>query len=503
MLEMMLISIRNIFEPWNIFIAFIFSFILYMNLRSKEGDDELTFPGPKRYFGLGCLLTYARFLYDGIPEASSWYLKKYGDTVKVWVFGEPTIISCNPTVARHIFKTNGWNYTSRLGYDEGLRHIGMHNNGIIWNNKTALWKTLRLFFQNALNAKTLSNAVQATVKATERIVDKFDELRKRTADGRIETLNVVRRITLQVTNLLMFGVEIEDDEQLVNLIVEYFAAWEYFLIRPSFLYLIGGKYDKHVSAVKGLLQACQEIVEQKKKQLKLVPFEHLENPNFLECLVNAFHKDEISEENVQQCVLEMLLAGTDTSSVSLYYTLVALCDARDMEAKIIEEIEEHLPNETSLIDRKNLSLLGNLDNALKEGMRIKPVGPVVLRRALKDDVINGVPIKAGTNIILSLIEMHKRDDLFDQPTRFNPNRFKKSQLQNPDYFFPFGTGPKGCVGQFLAMVEMKTAAALLLRDFRFSSAVGKLTEVETRWDIANQPTEPSFMFIEPRQIEEG
>ena len=214
--------------------------------------------------------------------------------------------------------------------------------------------------------------------------------------------------------------------------------------------------------------------------------------------MNSMNEGKIEEENVQQCVLEMLLAGTDTSSVSMYYTLVALCDDRDTESKIIEEVKEFLPKESTMINRKDLNALKSLDNALKEGMRIKPVGPVVLRRALKDDVINGVPIKAGTNIILSLVEMHRRHDLFEQPARFNPDRFEEAKMENPDFFFPFGTGPKGCVGQFLAMVEMKTAVALLLRDFRFSSAVGKLTDVETRWDIANQPTEPSFMFIEPR-----
>jgi len=480
-------------------LCILFTGIMMIVLRivSKEKENK-SFPGPGYKYGLGPLITYIHYLYNGIPEASSYYLKKYGDTVHVWVCGEPTIVTNNPTVARHIFKNNGINYTSRLGYDTGLKHIGMFENGIIWNNNTKIWKKLRLFFQNALNAKTLNSAIHASVSAAKNMTCKLNELRQRTQDGRVETLNVLRRITLEITNTLMFGVDIENDEKLVEIIVEYFKAWEYFLIRPWYLYYFDSKFKVHTNAVKDLWEACQEIVRQKKTKMKNVVFDDLENPNFLECMIHAMNENEISEDNIIQCVLEMLLAGTDTSSVSMYYTLVALCDDREVEENIVKEIKEILPVSDFDIDRVNLSNLKNLENALKEGMRIKPVGPVVLRKALKDDVINDVPIKAGTNIIISLLDMHKRNDLFTKPTEFNPNRFKQQQLENPDFFYPFGTGPKGCVGQFLAMIEMKVVVSLLLKDFTFTSAVGQLKDVDTRWDIANQPTDASYMFIQPR-----
>lgn len=203
----------------------------------------------------------------GIPEASTYYLNRYGDVVHVWICGEPTLVTSNPTVARHILKSNGNNYTSRLGYDIGLDHIGMFNNGIIWNNNTNLWKSLRTFFQSALNAKTLNAAIKASAASTNNLISKLDDLRRRTSDGKIETLNVLRRITLQVTNLLMFGVKIDDDERLVQLIVEYFKAWEYFLIRPWYFYLPTSTFMTHKKAVKDLKEACMEIVRRKKQQL--------------------------------------------------------------------------------------------------------------------------------------------------------------------------------------------------------------------------------------------
>ena len=226
----------------------------------------------------------------------------------------------------------------------------------------------------------------------------------------------------------------------------------------------------------------------------LASADQIENPNFLESLLFALEKEEVTEDNIVQCVLEMFLAGTDTSSVSMYYTLVALSDDEAIEQKIANEAVRFMANENE-IDRKQLNNLVELEKSLKESMRIKPVGPVVLRKALKDDVIAGVPIQSGTNIILNLAEMHRREDLFTNPESFYPDRFNEEKSD----FYPFGTGPKGCIGQFLAMIEMKMIVGILLKKFKFTSAVGNLSKMSTRWDIANQPVNPSYMFISARE----
>jgi len=73
--------------------------------------------------------------------------------------------------------------------------------------------------------------------------------------------------------------------------------------------------------------------------------------------------------------------------------------------------------------RHDLPKLVYLEAVLKEAMRVKPVGPVVLRRAVDHDVIDGLPVPAGTQLIINLARMHRRPAAFRQPDRFHPERF--------------------------------------------------------------------------------
>ena len=149
-------------------------------------------------------------------------------------------------------------------------------------------------------------------------------------------------------------------------------------------------------------------------------------------------------------------------------------------------MEEHATNNVPVIEA-----------CLKEGMRIKPVGPVVIRRALAADAKLG--LAAGDNVIISLEEMHNSETRFEQPSKFDPSRFLEGK-QNE--FLPFGTGPKSCVGQFLAMREMKAVMVKLMKDWKIELLDKEKQGVEAlkvRWDIAQQPVDKIYVKLVPRE----
>jgi aromatase len=182
----------------------------------------------------------------------------------------------------------------------------------------------------------------------------------------------------------------------------------------------------------------------------------------------------------------------------MFYFLLALCDRKELEEELLNELKQN--NDDSL------SSSTILQNGLKESMRFKPVGPVIMRCAINDDIYNDIEIQNGTNIIINLVDMHRRSDNYLLPNEFDLKNVRDKDLSgtNTDrnIFVPFGAGPKECVGRWLAKVEMEVIIEKLILKYSFQRANGTKTleELDTRWDIAQQPTDPGYMLIKQREI---
>ena len=434
------------------------------------------------------LLSELIFQILGIPVAAKLYLEVFGDTVYVQVARRRTLVTRDFGVSLHVFKENGLNYTSRMAEDTGLAKIGMLNNGIIWNNSTSEWRKLRQYFQRAVNNRTLDLATKFTGDSVDFAMELFPVFQQ--GSGHFDLLEFLRTVTLDVTNRLMFSIDMRNHAELIEAIVAYFKSWEFFLIRPSFSYHLNPSvYQSHCAAVTTLTRLSENILMEKLEELEEVGEDAVEE-NFLKQLVVDLLRGEVSRDNVVQCILEMLIAGTDTSSVSLFYTLVCLADSPCWEEAVVREVMESEEEEEK---KTNLPVI---EACLKEGMRIKPVGPVVIRRALEADARLG--LDEGENVIISLEEMHNSEERFDHPSRFDPGRFLDGKQSE---FLPFGSGPKSCVGQFLAMREMKAVTVRLLKDWKIEmqESQKKVEGLKVRWDIAQQPVDKIFVKVTRRE----
>ena len=426
----------------------------------------------------------SRFIELTVPLASQYYTLKYGDIVQINLFNQPTIIISNPDFADYILRRNGKNYTLRFGNKIGLEYLGMENKGIIWNRNIQRWKYQRLnFFQKSLNSKMLDDAKYISNDAADYILKylKTFEIQPNI----IDTMDLLRSMTFSVTchlflDLPIGSIPIEKIKSYVNSIVQYFQAWEYFLLKPNQFYN-ENKTNKHQQAIEKLNNVVEELISQRDKN---------SNCLFINSLLNALDNQQITKEEMNQCILEMLIAGTDTSSVTMFYFLLALSDRKELEENLLKELKQ---NSYSI-----------LTNGLKESMRFKPVGPVIMRCAINDDSYQNIQIKKDTNIIINLVDMHRKNEHFLFPNQFDLINVEDKDLSNnnsdKNVFIPFGVGPKECVGRWLAKVEMEVIIEKLILNYSFKRANGTKTleELQTRWDIAQQPTHPGYMFIQKR-----
>lgn len=218
---------------------------------------------------------------------------------------------------------------------------------------------------------------------------------------------------------------------------------------------------KHLKSVKRLNEEISRLITNYIKDYEVTSF------------LTTLKENNSSKEEIQQNILEMILAGTDTSSVSLYYTILLLTENKQKYDKLIESVKTD-PNSSYI------------DLVLKESMRLLPVGPVIIRQAIHDCFLNesNIKVKKGDNFVLHLARMNRDREYFENPLCFKPERFNDKSV----FFFPMGKGPKSCVGQYLAMIEMRVILSELIKNFHIvRQANSQSINMKTKWDIAQQP----------------
>ncbi|GLV86719.1 cytochrome P450 [Streptomyces lavendulae subsp. lavendulae] len=187
-------------------------------------------------------------------------------------------------------------------------------------------------------------------------------------------------------------------------------------------------------------------------------------------------------------VLIFLLAGHETTATSLAFALHLLGRHPEEQARAREEVSRVLGDRTP--QAADLDRLPYLTQVLKEAMRLYPAAPVIGREAVAATVIDGHTVPAGATVILAPWVTHRHPRYWSDPDRFDPGRFApEAEAARPRYaWFPFGGGPRACIGQHFSMLESVIALAMVLRAYEFEAVD---TEVPVSAGITLRTTGPA------------
>ncbi|MER5731936.1 cytochrome P450 [Streptomyces sp. NPDC002138] len=193
-------------------------------------------------------------------------------------------------------------------------------------------------------------------------------------------------------------------------------------------------------------------------------------------------------------VLIFLLAGHETTATSLAFSLHLLARHPELQTRAREEISRVLGDRTP--EAADLERLPYLTRVLKESMRLYPAAPVIGRQAVAAAEIDGHAIPAGATVILAPWVTHRHPDYWPDPERFDPDRFTpEAEAARPRYaWFPFGGGPRACIGQHFSMLESVIALAMTLRAYEFEAVD---TEIPVSAGITLRATGPARCRIRP------
>ncbi len=185
----------------------------------------------------------------------------------------------------------------------------------------------------------------------------------------------------------------------------------------------------------------------------------------------------LSDSEIRDEVVTIFIAGHETTAQAMSWTWYLLSQHPAVEARLHAELDEVLAGRTPTQD--DLPKLAYTRRVIEESMRIYPTAPTLSNRvALADDEICGFKVKKGTSIAISPWLLHHHRRLWDEPNRFDPDRFLpgRSAARHRFAYLPFSAGPRVCIGQMLAMNEAVLILASLAQRYTLRLAPGQVVQ---------------------------
>lgn len=174
--------------------------------------------------------------------------------------------------------------------------------------------------------------------------------------------------------------------------------------------------------------------------------------------------------------LFFVLSGYETVANALALTVLCLAEHPECQKKLTSEIRACLetrnsaPHNDTLTNYENIQKLKYLDQCVNESLRLFPPFLRFNRTTNKDSLINGITIPKGLDVAVSVYAVHHDSTAWDEPEKFNPDRFSEEKLTSSQksHFLPFGLGPRDCFGKEFALMEVKLALVHLLQRYEVS-----------------------------------
>jgi len=245
-------------------------------------------------------------------------------------------------------------------------------------------------------------------------------------------------------------------------------------------------------AIRGFVAAARKRLED--------PARRAAPENLLEAMIVAADDPQsgITPGEIDGNVLTMLLAGEDTTANSLAWAIWLLSKHPESLARARAEVDAEV-GDPSVWTIERFARLDYVEACANETLRLRPVAPFLMLQALRETSVAGVRIPADTVIWGALRNDSLREEHFDEPDRFRPERWLvdagPSASSASRVSMPFGAGPRVCPGRHLAMLEIKMALAVLLGRFEIESVAPTRTGA-----AADEPAEELAFSMAPEPL---
>jgi cytochrome P450 len=221
--------------------------------------------------------------------------------------------------------------------------------------------------------------------------------------------------------------------------------------------------NRHFGAAKKRLREfVQTIVERYRAD------NHVGEHTLLGMLIaarDAETNEQMNDDALHDEVMTMILAGHETTSNALGWTVAQLANEPETRSTLRAHIRDVLNNAPPTWAK--IEQLGYARAVVQESLRLMPPAWGLDRRAIAEDTIGGFRVPKGSVLFISPWVTHRLESLWDEPLRFNPSRFTQGREFDRFAYMPFGAGPRMCIGNHFAMTEMVVVLSMLTQAVDF------------------------------------
>ena len=389
--------------------------------------------------------------------------REYGDVVFLNVAGK-TYLFNHPDLINEVLNKQESNCIKDYSY-RALEDV--FGEGLLLSHGDT-WKTHRQLMQWAFSSDRLNSYGQQIVTQTNSMLETW-------RSG--EIYDMQREMSLLTVKIIMQAMFEVDATQTAATIVDALnVIMLQYLHRAENLYLLPNWLPtlenwQTYRAKKKLNELVYEIIEQRRKLPQ----------NDLLSMLCANDKAKLSDRQLRDEVITLLIAGHETTANVLTWTLMLLAQHPEIEAKLVTEVRSVLGNRLPNVgDRARLKYT---EMVLKESMRLYPPAWILGRELVRDCTIGDLCLTRGTVIYFSQWVVHRDKRFFEHPEQFNPDRWQDNLEQRLPRcaYFPFGAGARVCIGKALSMMEATLILAMVVQQFRLTL-------------VSNAPIEPLASF---------
>lgn len=385
--------------------------------------------------------------------------KILGDTFELDLGYMSLYASSNPDFIKYVLQTNHKNFRKSMAYDVLKMGLG---EGLVTSSGD-YWRKQRRLSQPVFYKKNLDNLFQDMGRSTVEFLDYLESKKGETIDISKEMMKITATIVLRSLFTVEESKVLDDIYNSMDTMQTHIMKHIQSPITRFWLYL-NGEYRAFKKDMKVMDELIYGMIENRRQSED-------KKPDLLQMLMDVEDADtgeKMTDLQLRDELITLFSAGHETSANALAWTIYSLSKNPEVVQKLKTEINTILPNQ-EMPTFEQLRELKYTEQVINEGMRLFPPAWVVGRRAIEDDVVNGYPIKKGVNLLLEIMIMHRSPNLWENPEAFMPERFEADKMKNyhKNQFMPFGAGPRMCIGNHFAMMEMQLILATMVQRFDF------------------------------------